>query len=191
VLSASLGGPVGTLRHDAGVDADIDDPSYASFSQAQASPAAVAVLSGDYGGTIYLTVPMARVRCTEEQLNTLLSDLDAIHCMGGAEYQVRVTYHDVPVPGHIAGGDGGGEVIDGVWTHPSWIDDEIATLANEVIAGRRARLPGRLLRQRRAERLAQRRQRRESQPPVMIRGQELPWNFDVVEPVEPFPDTED
>ena len=147
-------------------------------------------MSGDYGGTIYLTVPMSRVRCTEGQLHALLSDLDAIHWMGGADYNAKVSYHDVPAPGHIAGGDGGGEVIDGVWAHP-WIDDEVATLAREVIAGVRERLPGRLLRKRRAERLAQRRQGRESQPPMIIRGQELTWDFDVAEPVEPFPSTED
>jgi hypothetical protein len=163
---------------------------YASFDEAKASPGAVAVLSGDYGGTIYLTVPMSRVGCTEEQLTTLLSDLDAISWMGGADYDARASYHDLPVPGYVAGGDGGGEVIDGVWTHPSYIDEEVAALARDVVAGLRKRLPGKLLRQRRAERLAQRREVREGRPPVVIRGEVLPWDFDVVEPVVPFSDTE-
>lgn len=72
--------------------------AFASFAEAKRSPNGVAVLSGDYDGTIYLTVPMSRVRCTEEQLTTLLSDLDAITWMGGHGYNARVSYHDTPCP---------------------------------------------------------------------------------------------
>lgn len=96
------------------------------------------------------------------------------------------------MPGRVVdAGDGGGEVINGVWTHSRYIDEEVAALARQVVEGHRQRLPGLLLRQRRAERLAQRRERREGQPPVVVQGAVLPWDFDVLEPVVPFPDTED
>jgi hypothetical protein len=54
------------------------------------------------------------VRCTEQQLAVLLSDLDAIGLMGGAEFGARVGYHQVAPPGFVEGGDGGGQVVDGV-----------------------------------------------------------------------------
>src|SRR4051812_24741453 len=57
--------------------------AFANFDDAVRDPNAAVVLSGDYGGTIYLTAPMRLVRCDAETLNTLLSDLDAITWMGG------------------------------------------------------------------------------------------------------------
>ena len=159
---------------------------YASLEEARSDPDAAAILFGDYRGTIYLTAPVRHVRCSDTALATLLSDLDAITWMGGAEYGASVAFERAPVGEGVLGGDGGGIVIDGVWTHPRF-DPEVAELAREVVAGRRERLPGGLLRTRRAEQVERRRSRREKyRESNEKRG--IAWDFDILDPVVPFPE---
>lgn len=166
--------------------------AYATYAEARQAPDAAVVLSGDYGGTIYLTAPMRLVRCDEDTLNTLLSDLDAITWMGGDAYDASVAYERHAVPDGVWGGDGGGAVIEGVWTHPSWLDDEVAAYARQVVLGERTRLPGRLLRDRRAARIERRRQSRMTPQFASQRDRRgIAWDFDILDPVVPFPDEDD
>jgi hypothetical protein len=159
---------------------------YASLAEARTHPEAAVVLFGDFGGTIYLTAPMRHVACSETVLSTLLSDLDAITWMGGAEYGASVAFERHAIGEAVLGGDGGGAVIDGVWMHPRF-DAGIAELSRDVVAGRRERLPGGLLRSRRAENVDARRHRREKYREENER-RGIPWDFDILDPVVPFPE---
>ena len=159
-----------------------------SFAEALRTPDAVVVCSGDLGSEVYLTAPVPLVRCDEPALETLASDLDAIAWMGGRDFEAGLSYEQHRSPGRVPPG---GEVLPGgVWTAPS-LDPEVAELAGQVVRGERRRLPGRLLRDQRAARLAALRQRRHEPEAIAFRAaQDLDWDYDVAEPVVAFPDTD-
>ncbi len=143
------------------------------------------VLSGDYGGTIFLTVPVRLVRCDAEALFTLVSDLDAVTWMSGDPTIATVTFKQCPVGSTVEGGDGGGLVVDGVWTHPHRLGDKIRVQAAEVTLGRRQRIDGELLRSERTRELERKRAWRAKQPPL---PRNAPWDFDISPPIVPFPE---
>jgi hypothetical protein len=159
--------------------------SYATYAEARAASDSVAVLFGDYGGDIYLTVPMHLVKCTEDELQTLHSDLDAITWMGGDAFEAAIAYERHEIPSRIFGR---GEVINGVWVDPG-LDSEVTALAREVVLGLRDRLPRDVLTSRRAARLAELKQRRrEPDNAQWLSEQGLEWDYDVEDPVVPFPE---
>lgn len=86
-----------------------------TFAAAREHPGSVVIFEGDYGGTIYLTIPVGEVICGETALKQLLSDIDAM-CWSDP-FGARVLYEVVPVGAGVAGGMGGGQVVDGLWLH--------------------------------------------------------------------------
>ncbi len=120
----------------------------ASLAEARLDPLAVVALIGDSGGTIYLTAPVRLVKCDQAPLETLLSDLDAVRWTCGEVASVTFEHH--AIGGLVPGGDGGGPVVDGVWVHPKYFDEQVRRCASEVVLGTRSRLPGAMLRDRRA-----------------------------------------
>lgn len=188
--SMTSGGGEGFLSVSQAVHDAVGQPyhPYASLDEARSDPDAAVILFGDYRGTIFLTAPVGCVRCSDVALASLLSDLDAITWMSGAEYVAAVAFERAPVGRGVWGGEGGGIVINGVWVHPRF-DDEIANLAREVVQGRRERLPGGLLRAERAKELERKRAHRE---PYRERFEQRgrPWDFDIHDPIVPFPETD-
>jgi len=49
-----------------------------TFAAARGRPGSVVIFEGDYGGTIYLTIPVREVACDEAALEQLLIDIDAM-----------------------------------------------------------------------------------------------------------------
>jgi hypothetical protein len=183
---------------DEGVSTDGDDvraflsevlgQTYGSFrtlDEARARDGAV-VLSGDYGGTIFLTAPARIVACSEEALMALVSDLDAITWMSGDLTIATVAFEAYAVGYGVVGGDGGGVIIDGVWVHPHRISSEVAAQATEVVLGPRTRIDLGLLRRERERALAKKRARRGANPFQSKKLRHLGWDFDIFEPVVPF-----
>ena len=87
-----------------------------TFVAAREHPGSVAIFEGDYGGTIYLTIPVRGVACGEAALKQLLFDIDTM-CWSDPR-GARLVYEVVPVGAGVAGGMGGGQVVDGLWLHP-------------------------------------------------------------------------
>lgn len=105
---------------------------------ARAHPDSVLIFEGDYGGMIYLAVPARLVACGEDTLEQLLADIDSV-CWGDSG-GAGLYFEVLPVGSHVAGGMGGGRVVDGVWLHA---DLEMLLLRPEIVAvlaGRAARL---------------------------------------------------
>ena len=127
--------------------------SFRTLDEARAGDGAV-VLSGDYGGTIFVTAPARIVACSEEALITLVSDLDAITWMSGDLTIATVAFEAYAIGSGVVGGDGGEVIIDGVWVHPHQIPSEVAAQAREVVLGLRTRIDLGLLRQERERELA-------------------------------------
>ena len=96
-----------------------------NLDEARAAEDGVVVFEGDWGGTIYATVPVKYLSETisHQELSQLAVTLEKIHwdCNidedspeGGSRM-----YYKRAVPGDgILGGMGGGCVMDGLWTHP-------------------------------------------------------------------------
>jgi TPR repeat protein len=107
-----------------------------TFAEAVAAPDGVIIAEGDYGGQIYFTCPARLVRCSEAELLQLLEEVDATQWDSVLEGGARIYYERLPVGAGVAGGMGGGEIVEGVWMHEDLIDlgDDEAVLA--VLEGR-------------------------------------------------------
>ena len=87
----------------------------ASFSEAKGITSAYAIMEGDCGGQIYLSVPMDQVNCDELALESLLLQLDGL-CWNDP-YSATL-YYEISSPGSgIPGGMGGGVAEAGLWLH--------------------------------------------------------------------------
>jgi hypothetical protein len=170
------------------VTESLGDPyrPFGSLREASAAPDGAVVLSGDYSGTIFLTAPARIVACSEETLTTLVSDLDAVTWMSGDPTIATVTYEAHPVGTGVAGGDGGGVVLDRVWVHPHRVPPSVAAQAAEVVLGTRSRIDVDLLRKERQRELDRKRAWREAHPPTSPRIRALGWRFDIADPIVPL-----
>jgi hypothetical protein len=109
-----------------------------TFEVARNRPNCVVIFEGDCGGTIYLTVPIYRVSCGEVALNQLLSDIDA---MCWADLSVALVLYEVlPIGGAVAGGMGGGRVVDGLWLHPNVEKLGVRREIEHILRGQRERM---------------------------------------------------
>lgn len=158
--------------------------AYASLEQAQHDPDGAIILSGDYGGTIFLTAPHL-VPCSAEALVTLVSDLDAVTWMSGDPTIAAVAFEHHPIGTGVWGGDAGGVIVDRVWTHHGRLTPPVCGQAEEVVLGRRTRIDAARLRHERNTELARKRAWRMRQPPL---PRNLPWDFDISPPAVPFLD---
>jgi hypothetical protein len=174
--------PTHDVRHFLAEKYNTEFVAYHSVEEASQDPQAAVVLSGDYGGTIFLTVPVARLRCDLGTLQTLVSDLDAVTNMSGDLTIATVALERHAVGTGVLGGDGGGAVVDGVWTHPSVLPREIRDQAAEVVLGLRPRIGRALLRSEREHSLARTKARRLARPSRT----HLAWDIGISPPAVPL-----
>ena len=121
--------------------AEVKGADYAaleSFDTARRHPGSALVFEGDEGGTIYLTAPMRHVTCTEDALNALLLDIDAM-CWQQPD-MAHAYYEALPIGAPVAGGMGGGQVADGVWLHPEVELLGMRQQIEDVLSGHRERI---------------------------------------------------
>jgi hypothetical protein len=109
-----------------------------SLGEAQAREDFAVVMQGDDGGSIHLTCPARRIRCDEGALDALLDALDARYW--DDRDMARVFYERLPVGSGVAGGTGGGRVVDGVWLDPKLEEQGLRRAVEGVIAGERDRI---------------------------------------------------
>src|SRR2546429_7004517 len=91
--------------------------AYRSLKEAHADPDSAVVLSGDYGATIFLTVPVRLLRCGSATLRTLVSDLDAVTWMSGDLTIATAAIERHPVAAGVLGGGRGRGVVGGRRLH--------------------------------------------------------------------------
>ena len=107
---------------------------FESLDEAKKTSNGVAVLAGDNGGQIYLTCPVKYVKCTEDVLKKLLSEIDDIEWGCNEGWGAKVDYRRANAGDGIIGGIGGGVVEDGLWIHPDIVNDK-KELIKKVIDG--------------------------------------------------------
>ena len=103
-------------------------------------PDGVVIFEGDYGGQLYVVVPSSLVKCTEQDLKQLLSDLDALKWNDASG--ARVYYERHPVGSGVPGGMGGAVVTQGIWIHDNFMKLRLDSAIREVIEGKRKTLKG-------------------------------------------------
>jgi hypothetical protein len=127
-------------EHESGVRrlvADANASEYqalASLAEARVFSDSVAVFEGDYGGQIYVVAPIHCVQCDEASLNRLLAELDALEWNEPEGASVFFERHAVGTG--VAGGMGGGVVLQTVWVHERLRPHHSAVVS--VLAGERS-----------------------------------------------------
>ena len=121
--------------------ADAEGKSYVPFkslADAKTHKDAVVILEGDDGGQIYVVCPASKVKCSEETLRQLLSDLDA---KKWDSLDMAHIYYERRQPGEgVAGGMGGAVAGIEIWIHQEFQKLGLGAAIQEVIAGRRSKL---------------------------------------------------
>lgn len=101
---------------------------YSSMSDEDLAGKLWVVLEGDWGGQIYLTVPVKLIGA-DSHLEDLLAELDrqAWGCNNGDGQGIRVSTAEETEDGAVGGGMGGGLILPNeIWTHeefnsPHWL----------------------------------------------------------------------
>jgi hypothetical protein len=109
-----------------------------SLAVARNYPESVVIMEGDDGGTIYLTVPVYKVVCSEIALRHLLSDIDAMYWKD--RRLAHLIYEIVPIGAAVAGGTGGGRVVDGLWLHQNVEELGVRQDIEQVLNGQPKRI---------------------------------------------------
>lgn len=161
--------------------------SYESLVAAREDPDAALVLSGDWGGIVYLTSPFRLVKCTFEVISVLASDLDATAFMGPAS-SIETAIENHPVGTGIAAGSGGAPIPDRIWIHPKITDEALRDQAAAVLDGTRSRLDQSVLHRVRDAGLIDLHARRLARAAARPPRDQLAWDFDIYEPHVPFDD---
>jgi hypothetical protein len=127
--------------HESGLrkmKAEADGTSYVSFkslAEAQSNPNGVVILEGDDGGQTYVVCPASKVKCSENVLHQLLSDLDSKKWNDPSMAHI---YYEQKRIGEGVFGKGGAVVGTEIWIHKEF--HEIADSIRDVIEGRREKL---------------------------------------------------
>lgn len=111
-----------------------------SFEQAKTIKNACVIFEGDYGGQIYLTCPMKYVQCSESTLHKLWKSIDKIEWDSNDIYQQGIFYEVISVGQGVAGGMGGGRVVDGLWIHKRLENAGLREKIADIIANKRKNL---------------------------------------------------
>jgi|SRR3989344_658229 len=73
------------------------------------------IMEGDYGGQIYLVVPVKIVKCSEIKLKELLKEIDEI-CWDDKD-GTGIYFERMKVDSIVSGGMGGGVALEKLWLH--------------------------------------------------------------------------
>ena len=109
-----------------------------SLEEARQHPEGMIIFEGDYGGTIYLTAPAHKTLCDEATLNQLLTDIDVTYWNDAQG--AKIYYEKKPVGSIVAGGMGGGKVLDKLWLHEKINKPDLEKQVNEILAGTRKKI---------------------------------------------------
>jgi hypothetical protein len=117
-----------------------------NLSDARKYSDSVLIMEADSGGQILLTCPVRYVLASEETLLQLLCDLETITWGGGGlakslePYDADLCYEVLQVGAGVAGGMGGGLVVDGLWLHKELCDRGLKDQIAAILTGQQVRL---------------------------------------------------
>lgn len=106
-----------------------------TLDEARCHDDGVAILEGDWGGQIYVVVPVKMIRCSEATLRQLLFQLNSEAWPCNENNGASIYYERNPAGSGVAGGMGGGESTGDLWVHSEF--DPFAGQIRAVIDGTR------------------------------------------------------
>lgn len=115
--------------------------AFRTLAEAQATPVAAVSIEGDYGGQIFATCPARLVRCTEERLRRLAEELETRTNATAYAGSAQVVFEPLAIGARVAGGMGGGIVVDGVWVHEEIRQLGWASAVEGILLGNQEELP--------------------------------------------------
>jgi hypothetical protein len=115
--------------------------SYQNLAEAVADPDAAVIIEGDYGGQILVTAPLRLIDCTEERLNRLAQELENLTWPENGGDSQAVLFEPAPVGTPVAGGMGGGVVMEDVWVHEELAQLGLASAIRAILRAERQELP--------------------------------------------------
>jgi hypothetical protein len=107
----------------------------ATLEEARQLENAYVILQGDWGGQIYVTVPVSRVGCSHEQLAVLLRKLDQHEWECNEGDGAEMFFERLSPGAGVSGGMGGGAATDNVWIHPSLEEAGLRREIERVLSG--------------------------------------------------------
>jgi hypothetical protein len=130
--------PLGHMMHKA---KGVPFEPLRSLDEARAYDDAYVIFQGDWGGQIYLTAPIAEVRCSMHDLEGLLKDLDESQWDCNEGDGANIFFERMSGVSGVPGGMGGGRIGRETWIHQNLIDAGLtdyisATLRDEPVPGR-------------------------------------------------------
>ncbi len=131
--SIQQGSPLRSLMAEAATAPYV---SFPTLVEAQNDPDGAMIMEGDDGGSIYVVCPARLVRCSQQALERLLQDIDAL--VWREPDMARIVFERASAGQRIAGGLGGGIVTDEIWVHKEL--DRVAASIRAVIMGVRPSL---------------------------------------------------
>jgi hypothetical protein len=94
-----------------------EEASHMNYEKAKEAPNGVFIMSGDYGGQVYMTCPMRYVQCNKRALRRLLKDIDSRGWGCNEGDGADLLYLQREAGQGVWGGMGGGIILDGLWVH--------------------------------------------------------------------------
>lgn len=107
--------------------------SYKSLDEAKKNKNVYCIMEGDWGGQIYLSIPVNKIKCDEDTLKNLLKEMDKISWECNEGEGSGIYYEPHRIGDGIGGGMGGGLITDGLWVHNEL--DDIKNQIQEVLNG--------------------------------------------------------
>lgn len=86
-----------------------------NFEEAKKHKDAYLIMEGDYGGQIYLSIPVRLVKCSKIIMDKLLQIIDEIQW--NDEDGAGIYFERLKIGENITGGMDGGKALNSIWVH--------------------------------------------------------------------------
>lgn len=87
--------------------------AFNNFNEAKNSSKSYMIMEGDYGGQIYLSIPVKLIKCDYKDLEKLLEKIDLWRESDGS----KIYFEEFEIGQGVPGGMGGGLATDKLWLH--------------------------------------------------------------------------
>jgi hypothetical protein len=102
-----------------------------NFNEAIKQDNSYMIMEGDWGGQIYLVIPVKLVKCSRDAIEKLLIELDTIAWQVNEGDGKGIYFEIMERDTLVLGGMGGGRAKDGLWVHKNF--ENIRSKIQDVI----------------------------------------------------------
>jgi hypothetical protein len=102
------------------------------FEEAKKYNDSYMIMEGDWGGQIYLSIPVKKINCDQVTLIKLLNEIDRTEWRCNCGKGSGIYFERKNIGEELVGGEGGGIATNGLWVHENLneIKDKILAVLN-------------------------------------------------------------